>query len=98
MVQKDRHAHPTDSGTAAARPTLLYALGSVSMIWPICNATATPDDTHVSGKEWSRTTGVCLLIHLLQDGSCYHHLALTSAFDYDRLVGMLALRCTNDMM
>lgn len=36
MVQKDKQAHPTDSGTAASRPTLLKALGSVSMICPIC--------------------------------------------------------------
>jgi hypothetical protein len=40
MVQNDRQAQPTDSGTAAARPTLLYAFGSVSMIWPICKAAA----------------------------------------------------------
>jgi hypothetical protein len=37
IVQSDMHAHPIDSGTAASSPTLLYALGSVSMIWPTCN-------------------------------------------------------------
>lgn len=36
IVQKDRQAQPTDSGSAAAIPTLLYALGRVSMICPTC--------------------------------------------------------------
>lgn len=40
MVQNDRQAHPRDSGTAASKPTLLYAFGSVNMIWPICRATS----------------------------------------------------------
>lgn len=37
IVQYDRQAQPIESGSAAAMPTLLYALGSVSMIWPICS-------------------------------------------------------------
>lgn len=36
MVQKDMQAQPIDSGSAASSPTLLNALGSVSMICPTC--------------------------------------------------------------
>jgi hypothetical protein len=41
-------AHPIDSGTAASSPTLLYAFGSVSMIWPTCSAAGGVKTEHIT--------------------------------------------------
>jgi hypothetical protein len=59
IVQKDRHAQPTDSGSAAARPTLEKALGSVSMICPTCAHTTRCGGRHAAVADVWAMRGCC---------------------------------------